>query len=189
MSGETILALILGFKYLALFVLVIVEGFFTTIAAGALAAREILNLPAVIAVVILADLTSDFLYFTFGKRISRSRFAKFLSLSPSQIHRVERIFTRHGRGASIIVSKLSSYLAIPVIVAAGAIHMPRRSFYGYCAIAAILKSGILVGLGYYFGKEIHHLVNLVIIVSIGITLAVLGYAIGAHYLQTTKREK
>lgn len=189
MSGETILALILGFKYLALFVLVIVEGFFTTIAAGALAARGILSLPAVIAVVTLADLTGDFLYFTFGKRIARSRFAKFLSLSPAQIHRVERVFTRHGRGTTIIVSKLSSYLAVPVIVAAGAMHMPKRTFYGYCAVAAALKSAVLVGLGYYFGKEIHHLVNLVIIASAGITLAVLGYAIGSHYLQTTKRKK
>jgi membrane protein DedA with SNARE-associated domain len=188
MSGETILALILGFKYLALFVLVIVEGFFTTIAAGALAAREVLNLPAVIAVVILADLTSDYLYFTFGKRISRSRFAKFLSLAPTQIHRVERIFTRHGRGATIIVAKLSSYLAIPVIVGAGAVHMPKRTFYGCCAIAAVLKSCILVALGYYFGKEIHHLVNLVIVVSAAVTLAALGYAVGSHYLQASRRD-
>jgi membrane-associated protein len=189
MSGETILALILGFKYLALFALVIVEGFFTTIAAGALAARGTLNLPAVIAVVIAADLTGDFLYFTFGKRISRSRLARFLSLSPGQLHRVERIFSRHGRAATIMVAKLSSYLAIPVIIAAGAIHMPKRKFYSYCAAAAVLKSCILVGLGYFFGRETHHLVNLVIIASIGITLAALGYAIGAHFLQANERKK
>lgn len=189
MSGETILALILGFKYIALFMLVIVEGFFTTIAAGALAARDVLYLPAVIAVVVLADITSDFVYFTFGKRIARSRFAKLLGLSPTQIHRVERVFKRHGRGATIIVSKLSSYLAVPVIVAAGAIHMPKRTFYKYCTIAAVLKSGVLVALGYYFGKEIHHLVNVVIIVSIGITLTVLAYAIGSHYLQATTHDQ
>jgi membrane protein DedA with SNARE-associated domain len=134
-------------------------------------------------------LTGDFLYFTFGKRISRSRFAKFLSLSPGQIHRVERLFNRHGHAATIIVAKLSSYLAIPIIIAAGAMHMPKRKFYSYCTVAAVLKSCILVGLGYYFGKEIHHLVNLVIITSVGITLAALGYAIGAHYLRTTERNK
>jgi len=186
MSSEAILALILGFKYLALFVLVIVEGFFTTITAGALAARGILNLPVVIAIVVLADLTGDYLYFTFGKRISRSRFARFLSLSPGQLHRVERIFARHGRAATIIVAKLSSYLALPVIIAAGAIHMPKRKFYTYCTIAAVAKASVLVALGYYFGKEIHHLVNLVIIASAGVTLAALGYAIGAHYLQADK---
>ncbi len=189
MSGATVLTLILGFKYVALFVLVIIEGFFTTIAAGALAARGTLNLPAVLAVVVLADLTGDFLYFTFGKRISRSRLARFLSLSPSQLHRVERIFARHGRATTVIVAKLSSYLAIPVIIAAGAIHMPKRKFYAYCAIAAVIKASILVTLGYYFGKEIHHLVNVVIIASVGISLAAFGYATGAHYLQASRQKK
>jgi membrane-associated protein len=182
MSGETLLAFLLGFKYLALFILVIVEGFFATIAGGALSAQGVFNLIAVMIVVVTADMASDFLYFTFGKKISKTRFAKFLSLSATQIHRVERLFAKHGPN-TIIVAKLSSYLAVPVIVGAGAIHMPKRIFYSYCVVAAFLKATVLVMLGYYFGKEIHHLVNIAIITSILISIAALSYTVGSHYLQ------
>ena len=183
MSSEALLALLVGFKYLALYILVIVEGFFTTVAGGALAAQGIMNLFAVMAIVVLGDITSDFLYFNFGKKISKTRFAKFLGLAPTQIHRVERIFTKHGPN-TIIVAKLSSYLAVPVIVSAGAIHMPKKTFWSYCAFAATLKATVFVLLGYYFGTQIHHIVHAAIIVSIIISITVTGYVIGSHYLST-----
>ncbi len=189
MSPETLLALLIGFKYLALYILVIFEGFFATIAAGALSAQNILNIYAAVVVVIAGDMTSDYIFYTFGKRISRSRFAKFFSLSSTQIHRVERIFTRFGK-KTIIIAKLSSYLAIPVIVAAGAVHMPKRTFYAYCAVAAVLKASVFIMLGYLFGKEIHNVVNAAIIVSIGASIVVLSYWVGSHilHIQSQKRQ-
>lgn len=187
MSTEAALALLVSFKYLALYLLVIIEGFFATIAGGALAAQGIFSLGAVMAVVVLGDMTSDFVFFTFGKKISKTRFAKFLGLAPTQIHRVERIFKKHGPN-TIIVAKLSSYLAIPVIVSAGAIHMSKKSFYSYCAFAAGFKATVFVFLGYFFGKEIRNLVNMAIIASIIISLAALGYVIGSHYLSTSTKK-
>jgi membrane protein DedA with SNARE-associated domain len=181
MSPESVLALLVGFKYLALYFIVIIEGFFATIAGGALSAQGIMNVFAVMAVVVAGDLTADYLFFTFGKKISKSRFSKFFGLAPSQIHRVERIFAKHGPN-TIVVAKLSSYLAIPVIVSAGAIHMPKKTFWAYCAFAATLKATVLVLLGYYFGKEIHHLVNLTIIISIIISIIAVGYVVGSRFL-------
>ncbi|MDB5183142.1 MAG: hypothetical protein JWO47_926 [Candidatus Saccharibacteria bacterium] len=185
MSSESLLHLLLTFKYLALFILVVVEGFFSTVAGGALSAQGIMNIFAVWLVVIAADLTSDFLFYTFGKKISKSPVAKFLGLSPKQIIRVEKLFDRLGT-KTIIFAKLSSYLAIPVIVAAGAIHMPKKRFYTYCAAAATIKATILVMLGFFFGKQIHHLVNAVIIASVGISIAVLSYWVGSHLLHVSK---
>jgi membrane protein DedA with SNARE-associated domain len=188
MSAEALLALLIGFKYLALYFIVIVEGFFATIAGGALSAQGIMNLYAVMAVVVAGDLTADYLFFTFGKKISKSRFSKLFGLAPSQIHRVERIFNQHGPN-TLVIAKLSSYLAIPVIVSAGAIHMPKNTFWKYCAFAATLKATALVLLGYYFGREIHHLVNVVILISIIISIMVVGYAVGSHYLRSAASKK
>lgn len=188
MSSESLLALLIGFKYLALYFLVIIEGFFATIAGGALSAQGVMNLSAVMAVVVAGDLTADYLFFTFGKRISRSRLSKLFGLAPTQIHRVKRIFTKHGPN-TIVIAKLSSYLAVPVIVSAGAIHMPKTTFWRYCVIAASLKATILVLLGYYFGREIHHLVNLTIIISIIISIMATGYVVGSHYLSAAAEKK
>jgi len=183
MSAASLLQLLLTFKYGALFILVIIEGFFSTIAAGALSAQHLMNVVIACVIVIAADMTGDFLYYTFGKKISKTRFAKFLGLAPGQIHRVERVFTRLGPSA-IILAKLSSYLAIPVIVAAGALHMPKPRFYSYCLVAAAIKAVVLLFIGYYFGKEIHNAVHAVVIASIAISGAVLMYWIGSHLLRT-----
>jgi membrane-associated protein len=188
MSSETLLALLVGFKYIALYFIVIIEGFFATIAGGALSAQGIMNLFGVMVAVIAGDLTSDYLFFTFGKKISKSRFSKFFGLAPTQVHRVERIFTKHGPN-TILVAKLSSYLAIPAIVAAGAIGMPRKTFWTYCVCAATLKATVFVLLGYYFGREIHHLVNLAIIISIIISTVAIGYLVGSHFLTTPSEKK
>ncbi len=187
MSGSSLLHLLLTFKYGALYILVIIEGFFSTIAGGALSAQGIMNIFVVCLVVIAADITGDILYYTFGKKISKTPFGKFVGLSPKQIIKVEKLFTRFGAAETIILAKLSSYLAIPVIVAAGAIHMPKRKFYGYCLIAGTLKAVVLVLIGYYFGKEIHNVVHSVIIGSIALSIAIVMYYVGSHILQTSRK--
>ncbi len=186
MSAHTILHFLLVFKYPALYLLVIVEGFFTTVAAGALSAQGIFNVAIAWLVVVGADVSSDFLYYTFGKKISKTRFAKFLGLAPSQIHKVQRLFTRFG-AKTIILAKISSYLAVPVIVAAGAIHMPKRRFYAFCAVAAMLKATVLVTLGYLFGTQIHHIANAAAIASVGISLAISSYVVGTHVLRISRK--
>jgi membrane-associated protein len=188
MSPESLLALLIGFKYIALYFIVIIEGFFATIAGGALSAQGVMNIYAVMAIVVAGDLTADYVFFTFGRKISKSRFSKFLGLAPNQIHRVERIFKKHGPN-TIVVAKLSSYLAIPVIVSAGAIGMSKKTFWAYCAFAATLKATALIMLGYYFGREIHHLVNLAVIVSIIISVIIVGYVVGSHYLSSAAARK
>jgi membrane-associated protein len=188
MSGASLLHLLLTFKYGALFVLVIIEGFFSTIAGGALSAQGIMNIFAVIAVVVAADVTGDFLYYTFGKKISKTGFAKYVGLSPKQVIKVESLFTRYGAAETIILSKLSSYLAIPVIVAAGAIHMSKRKFYSYCVLAGTIKAVVLVVIGYYFGKEIHNVVHSVIIGSVALSIAIVMYYVGSHVLRMKRTQ-
>ncbi len=189
MSSEALLHLLLTFKYLALYLIVIFEGFFATIAGGALSAQGVMNVVIVCLVVIAGDMTSDFIFYTFGKRMSRHKWARFIGLSPAQIVKVERIFKRQGAPHTIILAKLSSHLAIPVIVAAGAIHMPKQRFYAYCGVAATIKATVLVGLGFYFGSEIHNLVNAVVIASVGISIVVLTYWIGSHMLEANKTRR
>jgi membrane protein DedA with SNARE-associated domain len=187
MSAASLLHLLLTFKYGALFVLVIVEGFFSTIAGGALSAQGVLNIGIACIVVIAADMTSDFLYYTFGKKISKTPVAKFVGLSATQVVKVEKLFTRYGAAETIILAKLSSYLAVPVIVAAGAIHMPKRKFYGYCFVAGTVKAAVLLFIGYYFGKEIHNAVHAVIIASIALSVGIAMYYVGSHMLQTRRK--
>ncbi len=189
MSAESILLLLVSFKYIALFSLVVVEGFFVTVAGGVLAGQGVLNLYAVMVAVTLGDIASDFFYYSFGKKISKTRFAKFLGLSPTQIHRVEKLFTKHGPAKTIVLAKVSSYLAIPVIVAAGASHMPKKKFYLYCSLTAAGQGIVFVLLGYYFGKHIDSIVGATFGISVAISIALFAYWVGSHILETSRAKK
>jgi membrane-associated protein len=188
MSAADLLQLLLTFKYGALFILVIVEGFFSTIAAGSLSATHIMNIFIALPVVVAADMFGDYLYYTFGKRLVRSRFAHWFGLSQKRVVEVEALYKK--RGPSIIIlAKLSSYLAIPVIIAAGAIHMHKRRFYSYCLAAAVIKASVLLLLGYFFGKSIHDLTHAAIVVSIGLTITLAMYWYGSHALRRAKSRR
>lgn len=189
MEAETIFLLLASFKYLALFVLVILEGFFVTVAGGVLAGQGELNLYAVMVAVTLGDIASDFFYYSFGKKISKTRFAKFLGLSPTQIHRVEKLFTKHGAAKTIVLAKVSSYLAVPVIVAAGAMHMPKKQFYTYCSLTAAGQGIVFVLMGYYFGKQIDGIVGATVGISIAVSVALSAYWVGSHILETSRAKK
>lgn len=176
--------LIVSWKYLALFPLLIIEGFLVTIVAGFLVSTHTLSFYPTLAVVVIGDICSDIFYYSLGYRSSRLlqiRWALFMGLKPSRMKKIESLYDNHG-GKILIVAKLTNALSLAAVVVAGLIKMPFRRFISFCIVAAIPKALILILIGYYFGNAYTDVSRLIQYVFLGTTLAII-LVLGGWYLQ------
>lgn len=176
--------LLMSWKYLALFPLLIIEGFVVTIVAGFLVSTHTLSFYPTLTIVVFGDICSDIFYYSLGSRGSgliHTKWARFIGLKSARLKTIERLYANHG-GKILIVAKLTNALSLAAVVAAGLIKMPFRRFISFCIVAAIPKALILLLIGYYFGSAYADVSRLIQYTFLGATLAIL-LLLGGWYLQ------
>jgi len=153
-SPDQIISLLVQYQYYILFPLVVVEGPLVTIIAGFLASLGYFNLIALYALVVMADLVGDSLYYVIG-RLGREhlieKWGRFVGITLNSIERVERHFEKH-QGKTLIFGKLSHAIGGVILVAAGIARIPYRDFLFFNFLATLPKSLILLFIGFYFGQ-------------------------------------
>jgi membrane protein DedA with SNARE-associated domain len=143
------------YGYAALLPLATIEGPVVTVFAGFLAAQGVLDIVAVYAIAVFADLLGDLAYYAAGRwmlqRLAdkrRGRWAVRLHQRVSAL--APRIRTR--AGAMLLFGKLTHSAGFAVLLAAGAAHVKLRSFLGFNLLGALPKVLVLVLAGYWFGR-------------------------------------
>ena len=172
--------LLMSWKYLALFPLLIVEGFVVTIVAGFLVSTNTLSFYPTLLTVVLGDISSDIFYYSLGYRGSgllKSKLAKLIGLEASRVKRVEVLYKKHG-GKILVIAKLTNALSLAAIVAAGLIKMPFRQFIIFCVVTAIPKALILILIGYFFGQAYTDVSQITQYFFLGSTLTILLFFSG-----------
>ena len=153
------LTLLLGaipiYKYLFLFLLVLVEGPLITMAVGWLAALGLFNPLVAYFVIVGADLVSDTLYYILGYWGREKLIKKFTlpgkEISMSRLGRIERLLKNHSK-KTIVIAKLTHVAGVPVLLAAGLARVRLAIFLTYDALATFPKSLIFLLLGFYLGQ-------------------------------------
>lgn len=142
------------YGYFALFPLAVAEGPVVAVFAAFLASQGVLDLAPVYAVLVLADLVGDLLYYVAGRWLlgwlhgrkagwaQRLR-ARAITLAP-------RIRAR--AGSMLLIGKLTHSAGFMVLLAAGAARVRIAPFIAYNLIGSMIKSAGLVAIGYWFGK-------------------------------------
>ena len=146
--------LILSYGYPLLFVLVFVEGPIATMTAAFLAALGYLNPFLVYCVAVIADIFADIFWYCvgyFGREKVVKKWGKYIGLTVGRIEKIEKIFGKH-QGKILFISKITHAIGLPFLIAAGLSKINFRKFCFFISIATILKSLILVIIGYYFGQ-------------------------------------
>ncbi|MDR3546727.1 MAG: DedA family protein [Candidatus Pacebacteria bacterium] len=149
--------LLLQYGYLLLFPIAVIEGPVAAIVAGALVASGALNGYVVFAVLIVADLTGDMIYYSLGRW--------------GHVHMVERISSRLGLTGErlkplreefhkndwkvLLIGKTQGLGAI-ILYFAGATHMRLRKFLSWNLIGTLPKVLIFMLVGYLFGQSLLH---------------------------------
>ena len=126
------------------------------LAAGALAGAGRLSFWGSLALITLASITADSIWFLLGK-FKGIRILQFLckiSLEPdSCVRRTEGLFAKQG-ARSLLVAKFVPGLNTVAPPLAGIFHMRARKFFLFDAMGALLWGFSILGTGYVFSEQI-----------------------------------
>ena len=156
-SVVQILGWLLLYKYTALFAVVAIEGPIATLIAGYLSSLGLLDFWVAYMVAVAGDLTSDAGYYTLG-RLGRERFVKkygcYVGITASRIAALEKHFDNHG-GKILVFGKIADPLSSTIQTISGMTRMKVSTYAYYNITATVLKSLILISIGFYFGEALN----------------------------------
>ncbi|MGD0976906.1 MAG: DedA family protein [Minisyncoccia bacterium] len=177
---------LLKYRYLAIFPIAVFEGPILTVIVGFLASLGIFNLLISYTVIVLGDLTGDSLHYAVGRYGGRKfieKWGRYVGLSFEKIEPIERQFEKRGN-TLLFWGKAMHGLGGAFLIAAGLIHMPFRKFILSNFWPTLLKSAILLMVGFFFGQSITHIKSILDFIAYAVAGAVaLAVAIYFFYVR------
>ena len=152
MTTREIIRFFIRYKYFAIFPVAVAEGPIITIISGFLMSRGTLSFLPLISLLVFADVISDSVFYFIGKggRKALDKI-KIIKISPERLEKIEHQFER-SPWKTMIVAKASYGLGTVFMIASGAANMSFRKFLEYMLSLNIVRSTVLLGIGYYFGR-------------------------------------
>ena len=141
-----IVALLIQYRYLLLFPLVVVEGPVVALVAGFLVFLGHLAFWPTLAILLIADLTSDTVYYLIGRFGNQQRLVKKYGSG------LNSIWQKHPK-KMMFFGKLAYGLSVPLIVSAGVAKIPPGRFFLSALPATVLQYGGLLVISYYLGQS------------------------------------
>ena len=181
-----IMQLLIQYKYLILFPIVVVEGPIATIAAGFILSLGYMNFFAVYLVIMVGDIAGDAVYYVmgrFGGRHFVERWGRYIGLNPERVFHFEKHFEKHG-GKTLLLGKLAHGIGAIFLIAAGLTRMSFLKFISANFFATLIKSLALLLIGFYFGQalvKINSILEFVGAMSISAGIIILLMFISYYY--------
>ncbi|HVO66235.1 MAG TPA: VTT domain-containing protein [Syntrophales bacterium] len=126
------------------------------IGAGILAEMEYMQFVPAVLLAFLAAMLADFAWFFLG-RYRGSQILKVLcriSLAPDAcVRKTENIFTKYG-STSLLFAKFVPGLNNVMVPLTGIMRIPAHRFIAFDSTGSLLWVGAIMGIGYFFSKEI-----------------------------------
>lgn len=186
------LQLLLQYKYLILFPIVVIEGPIITVIAGFAVSMGYMDFYMTYAVAVAGDVTGDAIYYAIG-RFGREKFltkwGKYIGLNPQRVIHVEKHFEKHG-SRTLFLGKMAHGIGAIFLVAAGMVQMPFIKFISANMIATLLKSLGLLFIGFYFGQAITKINSILEFISIlSISVGIIIILVFFTYYQKKESDK
>ncbi|PIQ79527.1 hypothetical protein COV81_01870 [Candidatus Peregrinibacteria bacterium CG11_big_fil_rev_8_21_14_0_20_41_10] len=185
--NPTIYHLIEQLKYFGVFIGAFIEGPATALAAGLLIKSNFIQLVPAFLVHSLGDFLADMTYFMIG-RFGSKKLIHWLEhlfhFSDAEVNNMKAKFNKHHLKI-IFTGKLTHFLGLPAIIGIGLSEYSWRKFFIFNLIATVIKSALLVGLGYSFGAIWQQQSSL--LSRLGLVIILTTVAIAIYYLM--KRRK
>jgi membrane protein DedA with SNARE-associated domain len=169
--------------YVLLALLVMVEGPVATL-AGAVAASTGLMQPIWVFVAASSgNLLADLLWYTLGylgKMEWVHRYGAYVGVRGSLVQRVHTDIQRHS-AKMLLLAKLTLGFTIPALVATGLARVPMRRWLGVLILGETIWTGVLIFLGFHFGRYLQTLqqgVEIITLVGALVFVGLLFFYIG-----------
>lgn len=125
-------------------------------AAGFFSAQgQLPNLGWIIAVIVVAAVAGDNVGYTIGRRFGPRLFKKQdgIFFKQSHVTKAEEFYENHG-GKTIILARFVPVVRTFAPMVAGVSKMPRKNFFMFNVIGALLWGGGVTTAGYFLGSKI-----------------------------------
>lgn len=146
------------------------------VVAGGLAAAGSFSLGAALVAAVLANIAGDAVWFVGGRHYGHRvmRLLCRVSLSPdSCVRRSELLIGRWG-GSSLVAAKFVPGVSLVAAPMAGALDMPWRTFLLFEVLGGALWSGVFLGLGLVFSRQIEQVLAVMAAAGTQALFALLG---------------
>ena len=142
--------------YALIIILACAEGPVLSMIFGALIKLGYFRFWPIYAALMIGDLVGDVVWYEIGRHAGMRfvrRFGKYFSITEDAIGRVTRIFHAF-RHRILFLSKISNGLgfAIVTLLTAGMVRIPFLQYLGINLVGQFIWTGILLGVGYFFGN-------------------------------------
>lgn len=186
LSSVDIGELLLQYKYLILFPAVMIEGPISIMLSGLMISLGFMSVWPVFILVVCGDVIGDFIRYGLGRwggQAAVIRWGKYFGFDERHIVGVEKAF-KNRTGFLLIVTKFAYGAGTIFLAAAGMVKVPILKLLGYDFVGSILKSSILLYVGYYFGQSIYkvnsslEIAAFVVLSVVIISIFIWGYRYG-----------
>lgn len=152
----TILEYLLAYKYLAIFVGVMIEGPTVMAATGFLVSLGYFNPVAAFCVLLVGDVVSDVGWYCVGYFKWHGflvRFGNFIGFKQNIADRISALYHKH-HAKILFISKLSMGFGfnLVVLITAGILRIPLKKFVAINFAGGIFWTAFVLTLGYFFGN-------------------------------------
>ena len=147
---------LLTYKYLAIFPLAVAEGPIITVIIGFISSQGYLNFFLAYLVIVAGDLAGDALHYAvgrFGGRHFVEKWGSYFGAGTKQLEAIEKQYDRRG-DKLIFIGKMTHGIGGAFLIAAGVIKMPFNKFMFSNFLATLVKSLLLLLIGFYFGQAL-----------------------------------
>lgn len=141
------------YKYIVIFPLAIIEGPIITILSGFLASLGSLNPVFAYLVIVAGDVVGDSFYYLIGRYSNHlpKKLISFFGLTKGRIIYMEEKFKNNPKKI-FSFGKAAHGLGAIILFASGLSRYSYKKFLIYNLILTLIKSLILIVIGYYFGR-------------------------------------
>lgn len=171
-SIDQILQWLEHYKYLALFPLAVAEGPIVTVVTGFFSSLGYINFFIAYLILVAGDLVGDMIHYFIGwiggERFI-ARWGRYIGVGKAQVESLEKQFAKRG-DKLLFIGKMSHGIGGAFLIAAGIIKMPFGKFLSSNFLATLIKSFILLLIGFYFGhafRVINSYLQKIALISIG----------------------
>lgn len=171
-SQDTLVQLISTYGLLILFVLAIFEGPIVAAIAGYFVKLGTFEWLPVLAVLVLADMVGDTMFYwigSHGRNKSLTKYRHKAGLTDERLADLQAQFERRGP-LILIFGKVTHVPGMAILLAAGMSHMNYFKFMFYNFLGSVPKSALFLGIGYLLGAAFGNLDKYILEYSVAIVV-------------------
>jgi len=150
------LLFLVDYKYILLFLAVIIEGPILMVASGILVHSKFFNLTTAFWVILAGDLVGDIIWYYVGLFFARpfiKKYGKFVKITPEKFEKAKELFNKY-HVKILLISKITIGfgMSLATLMAAGATRVPLKKYLMLNFLGEIVLVSILLFMGYFFGQ-------------------------------------